>query len=94
MKIYDAAGFPSPARIRQYPQDEPTYQPYSHAIRVPLRRCLSYFNSSLSNQAFVINEQFPMVDISLFVGLSLADFAKVEIPAHLRDSTYEHQCQL
>jgi glutathione S-transferase len=42
---------------------------------------MRYFNDLLSSQAFAAGEQFSMVDITLFVGLSFAEFAKVEIPA-------------
>jgi glutathione S-transferase len=42
---------------------------------------MRYFNELLSTQPFAAGENFSMVDITLFVGLNFADFAKVSIPA-------------
>lgn len=42
---------------------------------------MQYFNGVLANQPFAAGENFSVVDITLFVGLSFADFAKVAIPA-------------
>lgn len=42
---------------------------------------MRYFNGFLANQPFAAGEHFSVADITLFVGLSFADFAKVEIPA-------------
>jgi glutathione S-transferase len=35
----------------------------------------------LANQPFAAGENFSVADITLFVGLSFADFAKITIPA-------------
>jgi glutathione S-transferase len=41
---------------------------------------MRYFNDVLSKQQFVAGENFSVADITLFVGLSFADFAKIAIP--------------
>lgn len=42
-----------------------------------------YFNRVLSDTQFVAGDVFSMADITLFAGLSFADFAKIEIPESL-----------
>jgi glutathione S-transferase len=42
---------------------------------------MQYFNGFLANNPFAAGENFSVADITLFVGLSFADFAKVAIPA-------------
>ena len=44
---------------------------------------MRYFDSILATQPFAAGDAFSVVDITLFVGLSFADFAKVEIPSTL-----------
>jgi glutathione S-transferase len=44
---------------------------------------MRYFDSVLATQPFAAGDAFSVVDITLFVGLSFADFAKVEIPSTL-----------
>ncbi|MEH6442879.1 MAG: glutathione S-transferase [Oceanospirillaceae bacterium] len=49
---------------------------------------LKYFNSVLSNNAYVAGDAFTTADITLFTGLVFADFAKINIPnnyIHLSD---------
>jgi glutathione S-transferase len=41
---------------------------------------MHYFNGVLSIQPFAAGENFSVADITLFVGLSFADFAKIAIP--------------
>ena len=48
---------------------------------------MHYFNNVLANQPFAAGENFSVADITLFVGLSFADFAKITIPA---DCTHLH----
>jgi len=42
---------------------------------------MQYFNGVLATQPFAAGENFSVTDITLFVGLSFADFAKIAIPA-------------
>lgn len=42
---------------------------------------MHYFNGVLAHQPFAAGENFSITDITLFVGLSFADFAKVNIPS-------------
>ena len=42
---------------------------------------MRYFDGVLADQPFAAGENFSVADITLFVGLSFADFAKVGIPA-------------
>ncbi|MBC7705869.1 MAG: glutathione S-transferase C-terminal domain-containing protein, partial [Rhodoferax sp.] len=41
---------------------------------------MQYFNGVLATQPFAAGENFSVADITLFVGLSFADFAKIAIP--------------
>jgi len=45
---------------------------------------ISYFNSVLQKQPYVAGNHFTMADITLFAGLALADFIKIEIPNECR----------
>jgi glutathione S-transferase len=42
---------------------------------------MKYFDGLLADQPYVAGENFSMADITVFAGLSFADFAKIEIPA-------------
>lgn len=44
---------------------------------------MRYFDGVLAGQPFAAGENFSVADITLFVGLSFAEFAKIEIPADL-----------
>jgi glutathione S-transferase len=41
---------------------------------------MQYFNGFLASNPFAAGDSFSVADITLFVGLSFADFAKIEIP--------------
>jgi glutathione S-transferase len=42
---------------------------------------MRYFDTVLAKQPFAAGEHFSMVDITLFVGLGFAEFAKIVVPA-------------
>lgn len=42
---------------------------------------MHYFDQVLGEQDFIAGKEFSMADITVFAGLSFADFAKIEIPA-------------
>jgi len=44
---------------------------------------MRYFDSVLATQPFAAGQHFSVADITLFVGLNFADFAKIELPADL-----------
>jgi glutathione S-transferase len=44
---------------------------------------MKYFDSVLAQSDYVAGDAFSMADITLFAGLSFADFANIEIPAAL-----------
>jgi glutathione S-transferase len=44
---------------------------------------MRYLDSVLGTQAYLAGQRFTMPDITAFVGLVFADFAKIEIPADL-----------
>ncbi|GAA4033501.1 glutathione S-transferase [Actimicrobium antarcticum] len=44
---------------------------------------MRYFDRVLGTQAYLAGENFSMADITAFVGLGFADFAKIAIPADL-----------
>lgn len=44
---------------------------------------MRHFDSVLATQPFAAGQQFSVADITLFVGLNFADFAKIELPADL-----------
>jgi glutathione S-transferase len=44
---------------------------------------MNYLNSLLAKQPFLAGERFSMADITAFVGLAYADFAKIDVPANL-----------
>ncbi|WP_298296053.1 glutathione S-transferase [uncultured Litoreibacter sp.] len=46
---------------------------------------MSYLNDVLADNAFIAGNKFTMADITAFAGLAFADFAKVEIPATLKN---------
>jgi glutathione S-transferase len=49
---------------------------------------MHYFDSVLSQQAYLAGEKFSMADITAFAGLGFADFAQIAIPdscTHLKD---------
>ena len=49
---------------------------------------MHYFDSVLSQQAYLAGEKFSMADITAFAGLGFADFARIAIPdscTHLKD---------
>jgi glutathione S-transferase len=48
---------------------------------------MQYFNGVLAHQPFAAGENFSVADITLFVGLSFADFAKITIPAEYTSLT-------
>ena len=46
---------------------------------------MQYFDTVLKDNAFVAGEAFSMADITLFMGLGFADFAKIQIPAEYKN---------
>jgi len=46
---------------------------------------MHYFDKVLGEQDFVAGKDFSMADITVFMGLSFADFAKVEIPTECKN---------
>jgi len=48
---------------------------------------MRYFDSVLATQPFAAGQHFSVADITLFVGLNFADFAKIELPADLPNLT-------
>ena len=45
---------------------------------------MAYLDSVLSNSEFLAGDSFSVADITAFAGLAFADFAEIEIPAHLK----------
>ena len=41
---------------------------------------MHYFNKILGEQEYIAGENFSVADITAYVGLAFADFAKIEIP--------------
>jgi len=48
---------------------------------------MKYFDDLLADNAYVAGENFSMADITLFMGLGFADFAKIDIPANYQNLT-------
>lgn len=46
---------------------------------------MHYFDQVLGEQEFVAGKDFTMADITVFAGLSFADFAKIDIPAEYQN---------
>lgn len=46
---------------------------------------MQYFDNVLGKSEFVAGEKFSMADITLFMGLGFADFAKIEIPEQFKN---------
>ena len=44
-----------------------------------------YFNKILGEQDFIAGTDFSVADITVFTGLTFADFAKIEIPAECQN---------
>ena len=44
-----------------------------------------YFNGILAQQKFVAGNDFTMADITVYMGLAFADFAKIQIPVECRN---------
>lgn len=44
-------------------------------------RGMQYFDDLLATRPFIAGDDFSMADITLFMGLGFADFAKVDVPA-------------
>jgi glutathione S-transferase len=46
---------------------------------------MKYFNEVLKKQKYIAGEEFSMADITVFAGLSFADFAKIKVSSELKN---------